>query len=160
MWQGTNSICIVKYAEPELLQPTNPIILVWFALICSPRAGSRAARYWHLIPLAVDEYGTNDMQVVWPGPRVGFVAEKGMFVNQRFSCFFCLLSSSFTIMFFRRHSGMSLFVLPRPCSRRVPLQQVHVLCVICVLPHLISSFVYLYYVFRSCYFLGGGCYWW
>ena len=70
---------------------------------------------------------------------------------------------SFLSYFFPLHPGMFIFFVSlRLCSSHLLLVRVLSACAICTLPHLgillffhSSSFLFVYYIFRSSYFSGG-----
>ena len=154
-------------------------VFVWFSLICSRGGGlDNGSKQWHLIPLLTR--AGRRWEMVWQGPRRGFVAETG-----RFCCYgdalstifllpcFCALLPTFRFSFifslfsyFFLHPGMFIFFVSlRLCSSRLLLSAstyfiVRVLsacCVICTLLHLgILLFFYSFSIFfRSSYFSGG-----
>ena len=129
--------------------------------------GARQRQQWHLIPLPT-RAGIR-WQMVWQGPRLGFVAETGRFVAMetpwvRFSCllafvpcFLLFVFLFFLFLFFSLHPGMFIFFVSlRLCSSHLLLSAstyfiVRVLsaCVICTLPHLGILLFFIRLVFFS-----------
>ena len=158
MWQGTGS------TNKWNLSCCSPSLgsFVWFSLICSRRGGARQRQQRHLIPLPTR--AGRRWQMVWQGPRLGFVAETGRSLAMetprvRLSCILICRASyfSFSILLpfppFSLHPGTLIFVSLRLCSNLLLSASTYFIvrvlsCVICTLPHL----VILLFFFRIAFF--------
>ena len=123
------------------------------------RGGGRQRQQWHLIPLPTR--AATRCQMVWQGPRLGFVAESGRFVTMNalstiscfcallptFIIFSCLIPVCFISFVFLRLCGSShLLLTVLPASTYVCYSTCS--CVICILPHLgIPLFFYSFSIF-------------
>ena len=79
--------------------------------------GARQRQYWHLMPL-LKRVG-KIWQIVWQGPRFGFVAETGgaLLLSTPGVRFHAFLPCFLLFFFLRPYRGMFFFlVLLRPCS--------------------------------------------
>ena len=159
MWQGTGST--TKW-NLSCYSPRVRAVFVWFSLICSG-GGARQRQQWHLIPLPTR--AGRRWQMVWQGPRPGFVAETERFVALStiflLACFCALLptfrfSVFFSFLFFPC-IPVCLSSCPFVCAAAICCSPhvstyfiVRVLsaCVICTLPHLgIILFFYSFSIF-------------
>ena len=170
MWQGTGS---TNKWNLSCYSPRVQAILVGFRWFV--RGGRRRQRQqWHLIPLPTR---AGRWQMVWQGPRLGFVPETGRFVAMetlwvRFSCLLafvpCFLLFVFRcsfLFFFSLHPGMLIFFVSlRLCSSHLLLSAstyfiVRVLSALCHLYPTPSRNYFIFYssgiFFRSSYFSGG-----
>ena len=86
--------------------------------------GARQRQWWHLIPLSTRAW--RRWQIVWEGPRLGFVAETGSFATMAaLSTLFLLLCLAPYFYHFLPYPGMFLlFVHLRLCSNHLLLSAI------------------------------------